>query len=157
MKKYSVSLNGVVISATPILSDHNIQFIIVDKEFGDFIRTIRCGSNEIETLIVVSDKLTVTYRINELDISRDEAYFKIVSRSIEQTEQVVSKHYSYSTYDFLTKGEQGLSPDEVLQELNALRDAVIEAHRIILHEMDNGRTPTMLKGIGLGYFEDLIK
>tara|TARA_R110002049_G_scaffold101556_1_gene246464 strand:- start:2561 stop:2833 length:273 start_codon:yes stop_codon:yes gene_type:complete len=47
------------------------------------------------------------------------------------------------------------------QHIEALQAAVVEAHRIILHEMDNGRTPTMLKaehgGKGLGYFEDLIK
>ena len=46
------------------------------------------------------------------------------------------------------------------QRIEALQEAVKEAHRIILHEMDNGRTPTMLKaehgGKGLGYFEDLI-
>lgn len=47
------------------------------------------------------------------------------------------------------------------QHIEALQAVVVEAHRIILHEMDNGRTPTMLKaehgGKGLGYFEDLIK
>jgi hypothetical protein len=46
------------------------------------------------------------------------------------------------------------------QRIEELEKAVVEAHRIILHEMDNGRTPTMLKaehgGKGLGYFEDLI-
>lgn len=46
------------------------------------------------------------------------------------------------------------------QHIEELQQAVVEAHRIILHEMDNGRTPTMLKaehgGKGLGYFEDLI-
>lgn len=50
---------------------------------------------------------------------------------------------------------------DVAQELNTLREAVVEAHRILLHELDNGRVPTMLKaehgGEGLGYFEDLIK
>ena len=38
--------------------------------------------------------------------------------------------------------------------------ALREAHRVILHEMDNGRTPYMLKaengGKGLGYFEDVL-
>ena len=50
--------------------------------------------------------------------------------------------------------------EKMQQRIEELRNAVIEAHRIILHEMDNGRTPTMLKaehgGKGLGYFEDLI-
>ena len=44
-----------------------------------------------------------------------------------------------------------------IAELNA---ALVEAHRVILHEMDNGRTPYMLKvengGKGLGYFEDVL-
>ena len=47
------------------------------------------------------------------------------------------------------------------KRIEALREAVVEAHRILLHELDNGRVPTMLKaehgGKGLGYFEDLIK
>jgi len=50
--------------------------------------------------------------------------------------------------------------EKMQQRIEALQEAVKEAHRIILHEMDNGRTPTMLKvkhgGKGLGYFEDLI-
>lgn len=42
------------------------------------------------------------------------------------------------------------------QYLNTLREAVRKAHEILLHEMDNGRTPSMLQGVGLGYFEDVI-
>ena len=42
-------------------------------------------------------------------------------------------------------------------ERNAeLLEAVKKAHEILLHEMDNGRTPSMLQGVGLGYFEDVI-
>jgi len=71
-----------------------------------------------------------------------------------------NNYYELNSVDFLTGGGKPMSPDEMLIELNALREAVIEAHRIILHEMDNGRTPTMLKaehgGKGFGYFEDLI-
>lgn len=37
-----------------------------------------------------------------------------------------------------------------------LLEAVKKAHEILLHEMDNGRTPSMLQGVGLGYFEDII-
>ena len=41
-----------------------------------------------------------------------------------------------------------------------LRDALTEAHRVILHELDSGRTPFMLKaengGKGLGYLEDTL-
>lgn len=37
-----------------------------------------------------------------------------------------------------------------------LEDVVKKAHSILLHEMDNGRTPVMLQGVGLGYFEDVI-
>ena len=44
-----------------------------------------------------------------------------------------------------------------LETRNAeLLEAVKKAHEILLHEMDNGRTPSMLKGVGLGYFEDVI-
>lgn len=46
---------------------------------------------------------------------------------------------------------------ESLQARNAeLLKAVKKAHEILLHEMDNGRTPSMLQGVGLGYFEDII-
>lgn len=45
----------------------------------------------------------------------------------------------------------------MLQARNAqLLEAVKLAHSILLHEMDNGRTPTQLQGVGLGYFEDVI-
>ena len=37
-----------------------------------------------------------------------------------------------------------------------LLEAVKKAHEILLHEMDNGRTPSMLQGGGLGYFEGVI-
>lgn len=37
-----------------------------------------------------------------------------------------------------------------------LLEAVKKAHEILLHEVDNGRTPSMLQGVGLGYFEDII-
>ena len=50
-------------------------------------------------------------------------------------------------------------PDMLLHavERNAeLLEAVKKAHEILLHEMDNGRTPSMLQGVGLGYFEDII-
>ena len=46
---------------------------------------------------------------------------------------------------------------ETLEARNAeLLEAVKKAHEILLHEMDNGRTPSMLQGVGLGYFEDVI-
>lgn len=41
-----------------------------------------------------------------------------------------------------------------------LEAALTEAHRVILHELDNGRTPYLLPvdngGKGLGYFEDML-
>lgn len=44
--------------------------------------------------------------------------------------------------------------------IEALEAALTEAHRIILHELDNGRTPYLLPvdngGKGLGYFEDVL-
>lgn len=57
-------------------------------------------------------------------------------------------------------GDKAMSPEQVAQRLNELTEALTEAHRVILHELDNGRTPTMLKaehgGKGLGYFEDVL-
>lgn len=42
------------------------------------------------------------------------------------------------------------------ERIEQLEQAVRKAHEILLHEMDNGRTPVMLRGVGLGYFEDVI-
>ncbi len=42
------------------------------------------------------------------------------------------------------------------ERVKQLLEAVRKAHEILLHEMDNGRTPSMLQGVGLGYFEDVI-
>lgn len=46
------------------------------------------------------------------------------------------------------------------QRIEALEAALTEAHRVILHELDNGRTPYLLPvdngGKGLGYFEDVL-
>ena len=48
----------------------------------------------------------------------------------------------------------------LLASATQLREALAEAHRIILHELDNGRTPYLLPvdngGKGLGYFEDVL-
>lgn len=50
-----------------------------------------------------------------------------------------------------------LTERQVLKARNAqLLEALTLAHSILLHEMDNGRTPTQLQGVGLGYFEDVI-
>lgn len=46
------------------------------------------------------------------------------------------------------------------QRIEALEAALTEAHRVILHELDNGRTPYLLPvdngGKGLGYFENVL-
>ena len=53
-----------------------------------------------------------------------------------------------------------MSPEEVAAKLNSLRDALTEAHRVILHELDSGRTPYLLPvangGKGFGYLEDVL-
>lgn len=36
------------------------------------------------------------------------------------------------------------TPSEMLQRIEALEAALTEAHRVILHELDNGRTPYLL-------------
>ena len=63
----------------------------------------------------------------------------------------------------ITKNNKTLNKLELHLELDALEarntqllEAVKKAHEILLHEMDNGRTPSMLQGVGLGYFEDII-
>lgn len=47
-----------------------------------------------------------------------------------------------------------------LNRIATLEAALTEAHRVILHELDNGRTPYLLPvdngGKGLGYFEDVL-
>lgn len=49
---------------------------------------------------------------------------------------------------------------EMQQRIEALEAALTEAHRVILHELDSGRTPYLLPvdngGKGLGYFEDVL-
>ena len=49
---------------------------------------------------------------------------------------------------------------EMHQRIATLEAALAEAHRVILHELDNGRTPYLLPidngGKGLGYFEDVL-
>lgn len=45
---------------------------------------------------------------------------------------------------------------DMSERIETLEEAVKKAHEILLHEMDNGRTPSMLQGVGLGYFEDVI-
>lgn len=46
------------------------------------------------------------------------------------------------------------------QRIATLEAALTEAYRVILHELDNGRTPYLLPvdngGKGLGYFEDVL-
>ena len=46
------------------------------------------------------------------------------------------------------------------KRIEALEAALTEAHRVILHELDSGRTPYMLPvdngGKGLGYLEDVL-
>lgn len=61
------------------------------------------------------------------------------------------------------EGNKELSVKETLGVINTLEarnaqllEAVKLAHSILLHEMDNGRTPTQLQGVGLGYFDDVI-
>lgn len=60
----------------------------------------------------------------------------------------------------ICRDDKQMSIEEVVKELNRLRAVAVEAHRVILHEMDSGRTPFMLKakngGKGLGYFEDAL-
>ena len=57
-------------------------------------------------------------------------------------------------------GIRPMTAGECADRLNVLEAAVREAHAILLHEMENGRTPYLLKaengGKGLGYFEDVI-
>ena len=57
-------------------------------------------------------------------------------------------------------GDHAMSPEECANRLNELQQAVLEAHRVMLHEVDSGRTPALLPadngGKGLGYFEDVL-
>lgn len=57
-------------------------------------------------------------------------------------------------------GDRAMSPEACANKLNELQQAVIEAHRILAHEINEGRTPALLPvdkgGKGLGYFEDVV-
>lgn len=54
------------------------------------------------------------------------------------------------------RDDKAMRLEEVVTELNRLYTALERALSILLHEMDNGRTPTMLRNVGLGYFEDVL-
>ncbi|MGL4895142.1 MAG: hypothetical protein ACRC47_09935 [Shewanella sp.] len=77
------------------------------------------------------------------------------------------------SFDELTGRQEAYRFGELWRDLNGdnltlamghriatLEAALAEAHRIILHELDNGRTPYLLPvdngGKGLGYFEDVL-
>lgn len=49
-----------------------------------------------------------------------------------------------------------MSAQGACDELNALRMALELTHKALLHEIDNGRFPTELKGVGLGFIEDVL-
>lgn len=49
-----------------------------------------------------------------------------------------------------------MSHQDAVNELNALRAALFLVHGALLHEIDNGRMPTELKGVGIGFIEDVL-
>lgn len=49
-----------------------------------------------------------------------------------------------------------LSHQGTIDELNALRAALEMTHKALLHEIDNGRTPYLLQGVGIGFIEDVL-
>jgi hypothetical protein len=62
---------------------------------------------------------------------------------------------------FVTAGEREAQVQvHMAREIAILRAALAEAHKVILYEVDNGRTPHLLKrgngGKGLGYLEDAL-
>lgn len=84
MKKIDkVSLNGVVISSTPSTYDSWGELITSDPLLKKFFIDISRESNESETLIVDNYKTTTTYKITNMNVVRDVAYFTILSKSIE--------------------------------------------------------------------------
>lgn len=64
----------------------------------------------------------------------------------------------YCIYDELIMVKLELGKKDA--RIDFLFNALTEAHRVILHELDNGRTPYLLPvdngGKGLGYFEDVL-
>ena len=63
-------------------------------------------------------------------------------------------HTSKDMLEFKHKERTQISTLETRN--SELLEAVKKAHEILLHEVDKGRTPSMLQGVGLGYFEDVI-
>lgn len=76
------------------------------------------------------------------------------SRLLTTMETQRQANFEMRMYDRIEKCEKALWDSEARN--TQLMEAVRKAHEILLHEMDNGRTPVMLQGVGLGYFEDVI-
>ena len=77
-----------------------------------------------------------------------------VDALLHQMEIQRQADFEMRMYDRIEKCEKALWGSEARNA--ELLEAVKKAHEILLHEMDNGRTPSMLQGVGLGYFEDVI-
>ena len=89
--------------------------------------------------------------------SREEFEAKFNKRVVENFDSQRVSELRGAIKTLSNINESYLSELDTLEARNAeLLEAVKKAHEILLHEMDNGRTPSMLQGVGLGYFEDVI-
>ncbi|QDP56507.1 MAG: hypothetical protein Tp118SUR00d2C21406351_13 [Prokaryotic dsDNA virus sp.] len=110
----------------------------------DFERMVESGTLELEK---IAEKSKEECELRMLEVLRS-AKISGESRASELRGAIKTLSDINESY---------LNELTTLEARNAeLLEAVKKAHEILLHEMDNGRTPSMLQGVGLGYFEDII-
>lgn len=57
----------------------------------------------------------------------------------------------------ITRDGALMSHQGTADELNALRVAATMMRDAIQHEIDNGRMPNMLQGVGIGFVDDVLE
>lgn len=82
--------------------------------------------------------------------------FNIIKGECSYVRDMESKDPLFNNYQVVQMKRVVSKPSQLEARNTQLEQAVRKAHEILLHEMDNGRTPVMLRGVGLGYFEDVI-
>lgn len=107
----------------------------------DFERMVESGMLELEKIAEESKKEKELY-LQSLTVSASESSASDLRGAIK-TLSDINVQYLDELSQLETRNDE-------------LLEAVKKAHEILLHEMDNGRTPSMLQGVGLGYFEDVI-
>ena len=152
-KTQRMTLSGRVLHDDSVIYVTGHVLILTTKSEGDklfiFDKYHSFYENKFdEQLIVECEKGITTYsvRLVGIDIEGSEIYFTITNKDSRPLDD--AKLLRVSDYERMEA------------RIATLEAALTEAHRVILHELDSGRTPYMLKaengGKGLGYFEDVL-